>query len=56
MSLGYFSYFAGMWFDVNCDTEGIGVICQDKAMEPAKGKISSGVIFRGPQKNKSPRH
>lgn len=29
-------YFAGMWYDVNCDTEGIGVICQEKALEPAK--------------------
>ena len=34
-----FSYFAGMWYDVNCDTEGIGVICQDKALEPAKGML-----------------
>ena len=39
-----------MWFDVNCDAEGLGVICQDKAMEPAKGNIRSLVLLTDPQK------
>ena len=33
-----------MWYDVNCNMEGIGVICQDKAMEPAEGKLINVTI------------
>ena len=47
---GNFSYFAGMWYDVNCDIGGIGVICQDRAMEPAKGMVSSVILHSDPYK------
>ena len=29
-----------MWYDINCDTGGMGVICQEKGLEPAKGKYN----------------